>query len=239
MAYNQSRRNEIARALGYQSYAAQRKAPAAELSQRRESLKAANAGTYAGKGGRDLRKLTSTGKVRHRQVTATPDQTTVDTRSAIVVHSQLEKAARAGRQVKASVTFGSVKKYKDRQVLAHAEIGLFSHGGYSAAELLEMIDHPEPGSGRTAGDVFGTLEMLANRLPGVDGAKGVERVHLDLYDAPAARAERDAGRPSIAEAKRAPARKAAKKAPAKKAPKRSPAKRSPYWVSPYAKGRKR
>jgi hypothetical protein len=229
VAYNQSRRNELAKALGYKNYSAQRKAPKAEVTRRRVNLTEVNEGSTRGKSGKRLHRLTSKGTARARAVIRgdLTRQVRMPPASNQVVLSQLSKAADDDYQVKVRVVFAQAKKWGKSGGLnraVHHEVNLFPHGGWSAGALLTMILVPGAGSDRTPGDVRQALETLANSLPDVVGASGVELAIFDLYDAEAARQARDLGAESLAEVKHAPTKKKrAKKKPAKRATKKKTA----------------
>ena len=177
--YTYSRREELAKAKGFPSYSEYRKATPARREAATAKLAKANKGTYRGHTGPALKPAT---RPRRRQVTTTPGHTTVDTTRPDVVMSQLRKAARRGWHVSARVTFRTVPIGQSRlEVIGNYELPLWQHGGWSAAAILDRIDNPTAEDRHAPGDVFGALESMANAIPGVSGASGVVRVHLELF----------------------------------------------------------
>lgn len=123
------------------------------------------------------RKTTKTGavaRVRQRATEINGGRVLDAGRGAKTIQRELARAARAGKQVNFTVRVAKVKKYKEAIEVPHAEVELFSHGGYNAQAILDRI----AGNG---GDVLGTILDYVNHASGIESASGIEDVVIRSF----------------------------------------------------------
>jgi hypothetical protein len=177
----QARRNEIAHALGYKNFQAQRTAPPAEVARKKAALNKRMGGSYKGKSNlkapRGATRVTAT---KNHVITVTSSRTAF--RKAITDATKKERK-QGGQFIRLTVRFGYVRENDSEtgtESEGPADVHLFAQG-WRSRELLDRLDHPLPKDHYPPGDEWAFLERFAKQSPYIKEARGVRKVTIEAY----------------------------------------------------------